>query len=86
MNKSDLVPLVAEAASITNAQAKAAIDSVFSNIANTMTGGYKVSIADFGVFKPVAVAARTARNPRTGETINVPAKTKYSFKASTSLR
>jgi DNA-binding protein HU-beta len=51
--------------------AAAALDAVLSEIQNAVTKGEKVSIAGFGVFEKRDRAARTARNPRTGETVKV---------------
>jgi DNA-binding protein HU-beta len=51
--------------------AAAALDAVLSEIQNAVTTGDKVSIAGFGVFEKRVRAARTARNPRTGEAVKV---------------
>jgi DNA-binding protein HU-beta len=51
--------------------ATAALDAVLSEIQNAVTMGDKVSIAGFGVFEKRVRAARTARNPRTGESVKV---------------
>ena len=54
-------------------------------ISETMSNDTTVSVAGLGTFAPVHKKARTARNPHTGEAVEVPAKTVVKFKASSSL-
>lgn len=65
--------------SLTKAQAKAIVDSVFREIAAAAKSGTETSIAGFGKFKVKDVPAREARNPATGATIKVAASRKLSF-------
>ena len=57
------------------------MDSVFDSIAATVAAGEKVSIPGFGTFESKTRAARTGRNPRTKETVEIPASTVPTFKA-----
>ncbi|MDQ6967053.1 MAG: HU family DNA-binding protein [Mariprofundaceae bacterium] len=86
MNKADLVNHVADAAGLTKAQAGDAVEAVLGGITSTMTGGESVSLVGFGTFSVVDRAARTARNPRTGEAIEVAASKAPKFKAGKALK
>ncbi len=62
------------------------VDFVFDSITEALKKGDEVSIAGFGVFVTKQRKARTARNPRTGETVNVPATTVPRFRAGKGLK
>ena len=81
MNKKDLVKKIAEETSLSQKQATEAIDSFLNSITNAVAVGEKVSIPGFGTFDSKTRAARTGRNPRTNETVEIPASTVPSFKA-----
>ncbi|MBK8515033.1 MAG: HU family DNA-binding protein [Saprospiraceae bacterium] len=85
MNKGDLINAVADAASITKAQAGSAIDAVFGSIESTLKGGDKAAFVGFGTFSTAHKPARDGRNPSTGQTIKIAAKTSVKFKAGKSL-
>jgi len=85
MNKGDLINAVAAAAGITKAQAGSAVDAVFSGIESTLKGGDKAAFVGFGTFSTVNKPAREGRNPATGKTIKIAAKTSVKFKAGKSL-
>lgn len=85
MNKGDLIGKVAEAAGITKAQAGDAVNSVFSAIEGTLKGGDKASFVGFGTFSTNHRPAREGRNPLTGATIQIKAKTQVKFKAGKGL-
>lgn len=70
MNKAELIEAMSGRLG-DRKSAAAALDAVLSEIQNAVTKGEKVSIAGFGVFEKRDRAARTARNPRTGETVKV---------------
>lgn len=70
MNKADLIESLSGRLG-DRKSATAALDAVLSEIQNAVTKGDKVSIAGFGVFEKRDRAARTARNPRTGEAVKV---------------
>ena len=81
MNKSELVEAVAESADISKAAAARAVDTMVSSIINTLVDGDQVAIAGFGTFTVRDRAARTGRNPRTGEEIQIKASKNPGFKA-----
>ena len=62
------------------------VKKIFTTIKDEVKAGQKVDIAGFGSFFYVDKAATTARNPRTGETVNVPAKKAPKFKVSTTFK
>ena len=80
MNKSDLIDAMAADAGISKAAAKAALDSVTSNITKTLKGGGRVSLVGWGTWTVSNRAARTGRNPQTGKTIQIAAKNVVKFK------
>jgi len=86
MNKADLVNHVAAEADLSKAAAGAAVDAVLSGITGALAGGDGVSIVGFGNFSVAERAARTARNPRTGESIDVAASKAPKFKAGKALK
>ncbi len=85
MNKGDLINAVDDAAGITKAQAGSAVDAVFSNIEGSLKKGDKAAFVGFGTFSTSKRAARDGRNPATGATIKIPAKTMVKFKAGKAL-
>jgi DNA-binding protein HU-beta len=73
MNKSDLVDAIADSAGLSKADAGRAVDSFVSTITGALQSGQAVSLVGFGTFSVRDRAARTGRNPRTGETIQIAA-------------
>ncbi len=86
MNKVALAEAIQEQLGGTKADAERAVNAVFDTIAGELTKGEDVSIAGFGIFSAKMRAARTARNPRTGEPIQVPAMKVAKFKVSKTLK
>lgn len=86
MNKSELVDAVAEATDLSRAAAGRVVEAMLSAIERSLKNGNPVSIAGFGVFSIRDRAARTARNPRTGETVAVLASRLPVFKAGKALK
>jgi len=86
MNKADLINHVAAEAGLTKAAAGDAVEAVLGGITGALKGGDSVSLVGFGTFAVTARAARTARNPRTGATISVPASNAPKFKAGKALK
>jgi DNA-binding protein HU-beta len=86
MNKQALIDQIHEAIGGTKAQAEKAMDIVLESIVSTLKKGDEVSIAGLGIFSAKTRAARTARNPRTGETVNVPAMKVPKFRAAKALK
>lgn len=85
MTKAELISAIAEAAEISKAQATQAFDALFDGITNALVEGDKVAIPGFGTFSVSLRASRTGRNPRTNETIEIPAKTVPKFKSGKAL-
>lgn len=85
MNKTQLVDALA--ARIGDRRTAAtAVDGLLETIVDTVRSGETVSLTGFGVFESRARAARTARNPRTGDTVNVPATTVPAFRPGAGFR
>lgn len=86
MNKNDLVAAVASSSDLTKADAAKAVDAVFDTISGSLKGGGEVRLVGFGTFSVVNRKATTGRNPRTGETIQIPASRQPKFKAGKGLK
>lgn len=86
MNKASLVEKVHEVLGGTKVQAEQVVDTVFDSIVSELKTGGEVSVAGFGIFSVKDRAARTARNPRTGEAIQVAATTVPKFRAAKGLK
>ena len=86
MNKNDLVESVAKAAGLSKADAAKAVDSVLDQITGALAKGDEVRLVGFGTFAVASRAASQGRNPRTGETINIPASKQPKFKAGKALK
>ncbi len=86
MNKVAIIEVVQNVLGGTKVDAEKAVDSIFEAITDSLKKGEDVSIAGFGIFSGKMRAARTARNPRTGEAIQVPAMRVPKFRASKTLK
>ncbi len=86
MNKGELIDAVAASANLSKNDAGDAVDGVFSAITNALRGGDSVSLVGFGTFSVKKRAARTGRNPRTGEPIQIAASNVPGFKAGKGLK
>jgi DNA-binding protein HU-beta len=86
MNKTDLVAAVAEDTQITKDKAAAAVESVIKHIQSALCDGDEVRLPGFGNFKVSDRKATTARNPRTGETVDVPASKVAKFSPAKGLK
>ncbi len=86
MNKTELVNAIAEKAEITKADAGRALDATIEAIQETLAKGEQVSLVGFGTFSVRERAARQGRNPRTGESIDIPASKNAAFKAGKALK
>ncbi|HXA28273.1 MAG TPA: HU family DNA-binding protein [Candidatus Angelobacter sp.] len=80
-----LAEQLAERAEITMSAARDEVKWFFETISGALTGGDEVRIHGFGTFKTAQRAARTGRNPRTGESVQVPARRVVRFSPSTTL-
>ena len=85
MNKQDLINKMASEAGITKLAAKAALQAFEHGVTEALANGDSVQMVGFGTFSTTQRSARTARNPKTGEAIQVPAKTAGKFKAGKGL-
>jgi len=86
MNKGDLIEVVADKAGMTKADAGRAVEAVVEAISKALRAGKQVSLVGFGTFQVKKRAARTGRNPRTGETIQIKASKMPGFKAGKALK
>ena len=86
MNKTELVAAIAAKAGISKKDAEASANSFVEAITEAMVNGDKVQLVGFGTFEVRDRPARTARNPRTGEEIKVPASKAPAFKAGKALK
>lgn len=86
MNKSDLIDAIAESAGLSKADAGRALDATVDAITGALKKGQSVSLVGFGTFSVRDRAARTGRNPRTGETIKIKASKNPAFKAGKALK
>jgi DNA-binding protein HU-beta len=86
MNKAELADRVHEVLGGTKADAERAVETIVDSITSTLQKGEDVSIAGLGIFEAKTRAARTGRNPRTGESINIPSMRVPKFRASKTLK
>ena len=86
MNKAELVDAVAGAANLSKADAGRAVDAIVDGITSALKRGEQVSVVGFGTFSVKHRAARSGRNPRTGETIQIAASNVPGFKAGKGLK
>ncbi len=82
MNKTELVAAVAKETELKKADAEKAVNAVLKVVQAQLKAGEKVQLIGFGTFEAKKRPARTARNPRTGAEIKVPASKAPTFKAS----
>lgn len=85
MNKTDLINAIAAEAGLSKADAAKALNATTAAIAGALKAGGKVSLVGFGTFASVERPARTGKNPRTGEVLEIPAKTVVKFKPGADL-
>ncbi|MEX6631951.1 HU family DNA-binding protein [Hyphococcus lacteus] len=86
MNKNEFIDKVADTADMSKADAAKAVDAVFDSITQALKAGDDVRLVGFGTFSAAARKAREGRNPRTGETIQIPASTQPKFSAGKGLK
>ena len=86
MNKSEMIEAIAQGADISKAAAARALDTMVDVVTNTLQKGDQVTLIGFGTFLTRDRAARSGRNPRTGETISIKASRQPSFKAGKALK
>ncbi len=86
MNKTELVDAVAESADLSKASAARAVDATLAAISGSLAQGDQVALIGFGTFLVRDRAARTGRNPRTGESIEIAAAKIPAFKPGKALK
>lgn len=86
MKKVELVEAIAAKAGLTKADAARSLDATLEAIGGALKKGDRVPLVGFGTFAVSKRSARNARNPRTGETIKIPARKAVTFKAGTALK
>jgi DNA-binding protein HU-beta len=86
MNKAELIDAVAQATELSKDKATLATDAVLKTIADSVSKGDQVTLVGFGTFSLRERAARTGRNPQTGETIQIKASRSVGFKAGKALK
>lgn len=86
MNKNELVAKVADQSGLSKKDAEKALAAVIDTITAALIAGDKVQLVGFGTFETKQREARTGRNPRSGETIEIPAASLPAFKAGKALK
>jgi DNA-binding protein HU-beta len=86
VNKQDLITKVATKTDLSKSKTAEVIDAVFDTIRDTLKKGIPARFVGFGTFSVAKRAATTGRNPRTGESIKIPASKQPKFKAGKELK
>lgn len=86
MTKKELVDVIAAKTEMTKKDSDAALNAVVEAIKEALIKGDDIRLVGFGTFSVKETAARTGRNPKTGEEIKIPAGKKVAFKASKELK
>lgn len=86
MNKTDLIDAVASEADVSKAESARVVDAVIDSITRALKKGDTVTLVGFGTFQVRERAARSGRNPKTGETIKIDASKNPAFKAGKALK
>lgn len=86
MTKAELVDLITDSTGLNRRDTVTVVNLIMENIGGALTAGDKVELRGFGSFKVKSRRSRLARNPRTGDAVDVPAKRVPYFKASNELK
>jgi len=86
VNRNDLVDAVAERTGLAKSDAARAVEALLGAVTDALRKGETVTLSGFGSFVAKTRAARTGRNPRTGESIAIPASRAPAFKAGKGLK
>jgi DNA-binding protein HU-beta len=86
VNKSDVIDRVAGTAGVARQQAESVLDAFFDTVRSATKGGDRVAWPGFGSFTTTQRKARTGRNPRTGESVKIPATKAVKFSPSSALK
>ena len=86
MNKQDLIKHLAANADVSNKQAEAVLNALTTTVLDTVRSGNELAITDLGKFSTAQRAAKTGRNPKTGEALKIAATTVPTFKAGAAFK
>ena len=86
MNKADVIEHIAQQAEISKLAAERAVDALVGAVKSSLRKGQPVTLVGFGTFYPGVRAARTGRNPRTGEQLSIAAARVPRFRAGKALK
>ena len=86
MTKSELIYVIADKAGLSKADASRALSATLESVTDALKAGEKVALIGFGTFSVSLRAARTGKNPQTGEAIAIPASKAAKFKAGQKLK
>ena len=86
MNKSQLVNAVAEKVDVSKVEVKRVVDALFDLMEENLKTGDKVVVSGFGVFSVTDSPERVGRNPRTGETVKIPARKSVKFRSNMDIK
>ena len=86
MNKTELAAVVAQKTGLTKKDAERVLNATLETVTECLVKGEKVQLSGFGIFEVKEREARVGRNPRTKESIQIPASRQPAFKASKSLK
>ena len=86
MNKKEFVKAIAEKTDFTQKDVKVVLDGFEGVVTDALAGGDDIKLTGFGTYSTVSRAARTGRNPQTGEVIEIPASRAVKFKAGKALK
>ena len=86
MTKTQLIDKIAKDTELTKKQAAEAVDAMIAAMQDALVAGDGVQLVGFGGFSVKEVAARTGRNPRTNEVVEIPASRRVTFSASKTLK
>lgn len=85
MNKTELINAISEQAGLSKTDSKKALDAFIETVSTELKKGGKIALVGFGTYSVSEKAARKGINPRTKETIDIPAKKVVKFKAGSEL-
>jgi DNA-binding protein HU-beta len=86
MTKPQLIESVATATGQTNSEVERTLDAILDRASNALAGGDRVELRGFGILEAKETKARTGRNPGTGETIQIAASRRATFRPSKELK
>jgi DNA-binding protein HU-beta len=86
MTKSELTDAIAEKAGLSKADASKALSATLESVTDALKAGEKIALIGFGTFRVSLRAARTGKNPQTGEAIAIPASKAAKFKTGQKLK